>query len=409
MISGQVLDYDSACDREAEEQKKRELKRQTDQFLVALEWISAGQKNLEATHQDRFNVLEDHPKTCDWIGQHDTVNNWLNVRIPTHSILWLNGHMGAGETPSSSRITRDTLSYINPFAGKSTLTSYIIDLCQKGTSAGDSTGDTFIPTYFYCKGGDPDASTFLSICRGLLYHQLMHINGHEEKEKFRHLVAYCYDKKSNSGQLHLNADETAESLLKTFFDIIPFQYIIVDGLDECEKPVIKYTIRVLSDIVSQQDNTDPGKLRLLIVSRDMIEIRRPLSTENITANIFTIEAENNDEAIKLYVNQRLNRLRREVKLKLEARDIERIDKMICDRAQGWLALPMTMNRYSANSSPGMFLFARLVLDNLRESPNQKSLLNKVDTAQFPKDLGEAYVARKLDSPSSPPLLKFDGF
>ncbi|KAI4592249.1 hypothetical protein KJ359_011402 [Pestalotiopsis sp. 9143b] len=197
----------------------------------------------------------------------------------------------------------------------------------------------------------------------------MHIHKKENEEKFRHLIAHCCDRKSNSGQLHLNADETAESLLKTFFDIIPCQYIIVDGLDECDKPVIKDTIRVLGSIVSQQDNIDPGKLRLLIVSRDMIEIRRPLSTENITANIFTIEAEDNDEAIKMYVNQRLVRLPPE--LKLNGNEVERIYKMTCDRAQG------------------MFLFARLVLDNLIESVSHGSLLTKLEECHFPQNLGEA--------------------
>lgn len=235
----------------------------------------------------------------------------------------------------------------------------------------------------------------------------MHIHKKENEEKFRHLIAHCCDRKSNSGQLHLNADETAESLLKTFFDIIPCQYIIVDGLDECDKPVIKDTIRVLGSIVSQQDNIDPGKLRLLIVSRDMIEIRRPLSTENITANIFTIEAEDNDEAIKMYVNQRLVRLPPE--LKLNGNEVERIYKMTCDRAQGELVFLMAMISRLTYSPLGMFLFARLVLDNLIESVSHGSLLTKLEECHFPQNLGEAYVPRKLDSLTSPTLIRFDGF
>jgi hypothetical protein len=39
--------------------------------------------------------------------------------------------------------------------------------------------------------------------------------------------------------------------------------------------------------------------------------------------------------------------------------------------------------------PDMFLFARLVLDNLRDQPDQDSLLAEIDKDVFPNDLSQA--------------------
>lgn len=213
--------------------------------------------------------------------------------------------------------------------GKSTIASYLIEKCREGTSAGAS----FKATFFYCNGKDPDTSTFLSISRGLLFRQLLHV---QPNEKFRHLIAYCHDKKINSGQPNLKDEGTAESLLRTFFEIIPDQYIIIDGLDECEKPVIRDTLRILSSVVTQQDAIDPGRLRLLIVSRDLIEIRKSLSMEQANPDIFKIEADHNAEAIELYVNLRMDMFDPNFELSEEKRQ-EIIEKTLdaAKGAQGW--------------------------------------------------------------------------
>lgn len=303
MLSTQVMEYETNCTTRSRTVKKEEKDRRAKQFEEALKWISGGKNTSEDTHADRCNVRDNYPETCDWIKRIDAVDNWMNVGTPEHSILWINGSMGAG---------------------KSTLTSYLVDQCKEGTSL----GAPFKTIYFYCKGKDSESSTHLAIFRGLLHQQMLYIR---EDERFRHLIAYCYDKKDSSGQQHLTTGD-AKPLLDLFFDIVPYQYIIIDGLDECEKPEIRQSLSLLTSVIARQDNIDPGSLRLLVVSRDIPEIKKPLSCEGTTAKIFKIEAENNKDAISMYVTQRLKEFPRA--LNLNENEIERIRDLTCNRAKG---------------------------------------------------------------------------
>jgi hypothetical protein len=195
--------------------------------------------------------------------------------------------------------------------------------------AGTSVGAPFKTIYFYCKAKDPESSTCLAIFQGLLRQQLWEIR---DNEKYRHLIAYCQDKKENSGRQHLDTDEAAKSLLDLFFDILPHQYIILDGLDECDKPEIKQCLTLLTSVVSRQDNTEPGGLRLLVVSRDIPDIKKPLSAEGTTANIVKIQSTDNERAIQKYVAQRLTEFPHQ--LKLTSEETERIRDMVCNKAKG---------------------------------------------------------------------------
>ncbi|ETS83907.1 hypothetical protein PFICI_05783 [Pestalotiopsis fici W106-1] len=356
-LRSKVFAHENDCNKEEEEHNRRESERREDQFGDALRWILADQNTSDATHERLCKDRMKFPGTCEWIDDVDSVGNWLDPKSTSmHPILWINGSMGAG---------------------KSTLASYLVEKCVKNET---SAGTPCKATYFYCDGKDPTARTFLAISRGLLYRQLMHIR---EEERFRHLIAHCCDKKSNSGQQYLNAEETAESLLKTFFEIIPGQYIVVDGLDECEKPVIKDTLRTLSSVVTQQDTIEPGSLRLLIISRELPEIKKPLSTESANAGIFKIEAEHNEAAIKMYVGQRLADFDPRFDLNIDMKKY--IIKKISDTAEG------------------MFLFARLTLDHLEGSVSRADLDHRLEDGHFPKTIHEAYnrllenLKKSLDS------------
>ncbi|KAK9770272.1 hypothetical protein SCAR479_13013 [Seiridium cardinale] len=344
-LSEAVARYQTEGIQRAREIRTAESKRHLEQFQEALNWISAGQDASEDTHAERCDVRREYPETCDWIKKSDAVDNWMSVATPTHSVLWINGPMGAG---------------------KSTLASYLVEQCKEGTSA----GAPFKTIYFYCRGKVPESSTCLAMFKGLLHQQLIHIR---DNEKFWHLVAYCYDKKDGSGQQRLKTDDVARSLLDLFFDIIPHQYMIIDGLDECEKPEIRQSLSLLTSVVERQDNTEPGRLRLLIVSRDTPEIRRPLSGEKITASIVKIEAKDNEEAISKYVAQRLTQF--PPGLHLTNEDKDRIRDLTCNKAKG---------------AQGMFLFAELVLNNLQRVIQKEALMKELDVRRFPMTLGQAY-------------------
>lgn len=310
VLSTEVSRYELDILKRDRKRKDAERERRHKEFQAALKWVSAGLEDQLEKHEERRDVRRKYPNTCDWIKKSDAVYDWMNADAPDQSILWINGSVGAG---------------------KSTLASYLIDQCIEGTSV----GVPFKTIYFYCHASVAQSSTFLDICRGLLHQQLMQIR---EIEEFKHLIAYCFDKKSGSGQQQLNNDDAARSLLDLFFDIIPCQYIIIDGLDECSKPDMKLSLSLLNSVVARQDgrqaNAKAGSLRLLIVSRDTPEIRRHLSADAITANtnIVKIEVRDNEDAILKYVDRRMTEFHSNICLSKE--ELEQIRDNICNRAKG---------------------------------------------------------------------------
>lgn len=312
-LRSKVYDYEIDCHKEEQDHKDKESERRNGQYKEALLWISGGTDTSFDLQGELSGERQQFTGTCDWINDIESVRNWLTDSTPTHPILWIHGGMGAGEPPTLLHVSKRISTYdAQTNSGKSTLASYIVDTCEE-RAKNASAGSSFKVTYFYCDGKAPTTQSFRSICRGLLRRQLMDIS---KDEKFRHLIAHCCDRKINSASSEefLNTDETAEALLKTFFEIIPDQYIIVDGLDECEKAVIKETLKVLGPLVTHQDVMEPGRLRLLIVSREMPEIRRLLSTEPVHADIFKIEVEHNMVAIRSYIKQRLRKFNRDLAL-----------------------------------------------------------------------------------------------
>lgn len=271
--------------------------------------------------------------------------------------------------------------------GKSTLASYIVDKCINKCINGTSVGAPFKTIYFYCKAKVADASTCLAIFQGLLCQQLKHI---QHNAKYRHLIAYCQDKKESSGRQRLDTHDVARSLLDLFFDVLPRQYIILDGLDECDNPEIKQCLALLTSVVSRQDHTEPGALRLLVVSRDISEIKKPLSLEGTTANIVKIQSTDNEQAIQKYVTQRLTEFPDQ--LKLTPAETEKIRDLICNKAkgaQGKSPNACTTRHSVLTKMTGMFLFAELVFNNLQRADSKAWLLKELEVRQFPRNLGEA--------------------
>lgn len=106
-LSLEVARYEGESLTRARTAKEAESKRHKEQFQDTLNWICEARNTFDDTHSDRCEVRSKYPETCDWIMKNDSVDNWLNVGTPTHSILWINGSMGAGiySIPSPYRMS----------------------------------------------------------------------------------------------------------------------------------------------------------------------------------------------------------------------------------------------------------------------------------------------------------------
>ena len=137
----------------------------------------------------------------------------------------------------------------NFFTGKTVLASYIIEqACQV---------PEFDVGWFYCRFGNEDKSTLLAVIRGILA-QLVKANG-----QLRPHV--------------LEAKYKTEDLMAECLQVLEKTCIIIDGLDECDRDVRGEIITLFTRLAKAQNDTVPGSLRILFVSTDEVDIRKPLS------------------------------------------------------------------------------------------------------------------------------------
>lgn len=127
----------------------------------------------------------------------------------------------------------------------------------------------FKTTYFYCREGHSDTTTCIGILKGLISQMVIHCDD---------LVPFCHDKLNTTPDLTLTTQSQAKQLLELSCKTIPKQFIIIDGLDECEKSQRKNLLEILTAIVKACDEmSNCGKPRILFISRKLGDIERYLA------------------------------------------------------------------------------------------------------------------------------------
>lgn len=127
----------------------------------------------------------------------------------------------------------------------------------------------FKTTYFYCREGHVGATTCTGILKGLIAQMVNHCED---------LVPTCHDELSKMSETILTSEDTAKKLLDLFCKIIPKQFIVIDGIDECEEMQRSNLLRIVTTIVKACDESPScGKPRVLCISRKLGDIGRNLS------------------------------------------------------------------------------------------------------------------------------------
>ncbi|KAL9075640.1 MAG: hypothetical protein Q9157_003927 [Trypethelium eluteriae] len=205
--------------------------------------------------------------------------------------------------------------------------------------------------------GDPVRNNSVSVFKGLLRQSL---------EQCPELLPYCDEKRN--GELTLNTPKVVKDLLKIFSDFVPKQYVIIDGLDECDDLTERKEIMTfMNQLVKDSDARAPGSLRVLFVSQIFNDIKRELSAASIE---ITLRPEDNQGDIQRYVQQEVEELR--IKYVLDKEQANHVRERTCFRADG------------------MFLFAVLVMKNLKTQPTKGDFLYEISENRFPDDLKKAY-------------------
>ncbi|KAF9884899.1 hypothetical protein FE257_000966 [Aspergillus nanangensis] len=137
---------------------------------------------------------------------------------------------------------------------------------------------------------------------------------------------------------------TANVILDTFVQRVPRLYVIIDGLDECNNGR-KDLLDILRRLVIRTESYAPGKLRVALLSQPSSEIKNSLPETEVLALL----SEHNQKDIQKYCQQRKREL----------------DKF--EFADGYLK--QTLDRICTKAD-GMFLFAKLVMNNLSRQPTR---------------------------------------
>ncbi|KAK4442832.1 NACHT domain-containing protein [Podospora aff. communis PSN243] len=314
-------------------------KRAADKYMFVQQWINP--ESCIEYHEVHISVRQEQHKDTghwlgDWILSNEHVRAWMVPGVPRASFLWINAIPGAG---------------------KSVLASVIIeDIKQKGLGP---------VAYFYCHHQDPNRRTFGSIAKGLLSQLIA---------QQRHLVPYYHDEAITSGEVSLQSQKRYRKPFKHMLQNITKAFLVIDGLDECpEKERIQF-LDFLSETVSLCDNTQPGKVRVLVLSRDEPDLRKRLMI-GLMAQLGRADFQGD---ITIYVKHRAERIYTKFSDHgLTIQDKEYIESHVLDMTEE------------------MFLYAKLVMENLEGQPTIDHLRRELEPHRFPKGLGQAY-SRTLD-------------
>jgi hypothetical protein len=251
--------------------------------------------------------------------------------------------------------------------GKTVLASLIIETLLKQ--------DNSPVLFFYCKHREQDKSTFAGILRGLLA-QLI--------PKDATLVSWFGERCSSLDRQKLRSPEILEELARFAFNSQRISLVVLDGLNECNPEEIKNTI---SWFVSHQgvDYAGTGQIRLMCIGQRIDILQTMLSS---ATNISLDNSCHRDDIAK-YVAGKTHNFQETFKIKPDI--VSQIVSRVTKTAKG-LFLNLFLYSsfiYHTNNAPGMFLYAKLVIENLSRQRTREDLMRELEPNTFPGGLDEA--------------------
>lgn len=210
--------------------------------------------------------------------------------------------------------------------------------------------------YFYCKDEDSQRNTLLGVMKAIIAQLLTQNPG---------ILPFLYDQCLKSGSITLASPTDCSKILSTVLQAVPKTFIVIDGIDECEeqerKTMLKYFMSLINDYT-----LDPGKIRGFFVSQPLSDIKSALRM----AETLKLTEEHSKLDINNYAVRWANKIQQRF-TKMPDAAKEQIVKNVCDGACR------------------MFLFARLVLENLYGQENLESIYYELHPDTFPSGFDQA--------------------
>lgn len=254
-----------------------------------------------------------HPLTGLWLTEGPEFEEWYST---PNARIWITGIPGAG---------------------KSVIAGAVIQECLQRTKINPGTA----VAYFFCNYRDPKSHESSNILASLAS-QLAQQN----ETAYKLLEEYYDDLRPED---NLSADPTAEELIEVICEMCTSYnqvYLIVDGLDECDKQV-DATLRDLLALAMTQAH---DLINIALLSRDELLIRH-----QVEDHFYCVEMEARTEDIQIYV---ASELEHRISLgRLRFRDIELKDHIMVRLVDG---------------AKGMFRWVACQLDHICELPTDRA-------------------------------------
>ncbi|KAK8044966.1 hypothetical protein PG993_004990 [Apiospora rasikravindrae] len=319
--------------------ESQEMQRLTD--LKA--WLNP--PNIENDQYELSKIWKKCPGSGRWLLENQSMKEWIDPLFPTiPPLLWMHGMPGAGKT---------------------VLASFIVDELQKMNFSPDI-------LYFYCKHGNSERNKYASIGRCFLSQLLL-----KHKDT---LIPYFYGRFSNSPDPVLGSLPMIELLLEVALKNCTDAYIIIDGIDECDRDERRKITQWFRNLVEDLQPPRQDRVRCLFVSQDDGIARKDFK------GLETIKIERKD-----------NRA-----------DIHTFSQISADEIQAETDIPNELKVKVASkveaAADGMFLLAKLIVENLIQQTCVEDVEHELEEDTLPRELKQAYsriTSRILGNATSP--------
>ncbi|ORY19419.1 hypothetical protein BCR34DRAFT_128195 [Clohesyomyces aquaticus] len=321
-----------------EECTKRQEEEAKSRHLAVINWLCAA--DSVSDHEEAISVQENNADSGIWFFEQETIRDWIDQSPSAEPVLWINGRPGAGKT---------------------ILASSLVEKCRHQHPS---------VVFFYCKHGDPDRNNFIGFARSIIS-QLSQLNPL--------LPAFIFEKQSTSGVDSLRSSKLAKELLAVAIETFDILKIVIDGLDECVKSQKEEISSWVRGSVASASAAEDGSKNLwcCILSQDDNDTGRLL--KGFTT--FTITEQHNNGDILNFCRRRANEIRDD--FGLLPQDVQTLAECVSGNADG------------------MFLYAKLVMDNLSGQVSKSAL--KKEMRSIPPNLNEVYkrIRHRIFVESSP--------
>ncbi|KAF4626218.1 hypothetical protein G7Y89_g11943 [Cudoniella acicularis] len=297
-----------------------------EQMLAVVDWLAAEQSSA-LQHIELQRRRADFPLTAQWPFSIGATKSWMRRNDVSSSIFWLCGIPGAGKT---------------------VLFSSVVDKIK------DCFRDAQV-AYFYCKCSDDTRRTFDAISRSLIA-QLLKQNPT--------CLEYLYEKMVASGERQPSTPKLCQEILEEICLNHDLLFICLDGLDECELHERNLILSLIGTI-TKTSKTEQS-VRFFITSRKEKDVERSLSL----AIRLDIKAQHVESDILSYIQSQASKLGQLFSFSAEKERAVMVE--IASRPQG------------------MFLLARLIMDNLLAQENIEDLEDEIDSEVLPSRIEQAY-------------------